>query len=395
MVRADALMTVQKFTAEPDGPMTLRRRLLAIGGTVRAWASTEVGGWVIVGTLAVIAVGVAGAAVILPRLNTVEPKLQLGTGPKTVQTPPAGTGDFTDFTLAPESLQNLDYAQARLWNAALPFSIDPIRPAKPLIALTTDIEAYSRALDCLTTAIYYEAASETPQGQAAVAQVVLNRARHPAYPRTVCGVVFQGSERTTGCQFSFTCDGAMARVPSPAGWARARAVASAALNGTVVAAVGTATHYHTDWVAPYWAPRLSKIVQIGTHIFYRWNGAWGLPSAFTGVYSGAEPVIPKMASLSTMAIETPVEILISDAPSLGELSEIDVSRISTISALPQNLSVEETDQPEVAETPRVEAAPVRNTPVVQRDVPIMADPMVSPAAPPTRQRQRIAAPSNW
>ena len=386
-------MTVEKFSAETDGPLTLRRRIVLMGAAIRAWASTEVGGWIIICVLAVMALAIAGAAVILPRLNAAAPTLTAGqaAAPSATLTP---QGDLVDFTLAPEAIQDMDYAEARLWNAALPFSTAPIRPAAALIAPTTDIEAYSRAVDCLTAAVYYEAASETPQGQAAVAQVVLNRARHPAYPRTVCGVVFQGSERTTGCQFSFTCDGAMARVPSPAGWARARAVASAALNGTVVAGVGTATHYHTDWVAPYWAPRLSKIVQIGTHIFYRWNGAWGLPAAFTGAYSGAEPVIPKMASLASISALPPAEVLaLSDvgttvipenAPRLTAVVPITIATGSELETLdPTTEAVPES------------AVPVRVAPVIQRDVPIMADPMASPTAPPARQRQRIAAPSGW
>src|SRR5690606_37364832 len=82
-----------------------------------------------------------------------------------------------------------------------------------------------RALECLTAAIYYEAASESDDGQRAVAQVILNRVRHPAFPNSVCGVVYQGSERATGCQFSFSCDGAMARKPSTTGWARAQRIA--------------------------------------------------------------------------------------------------------------------------------------------------------------------------
>ncbi|MFN5901342.1 MAG: cell wall hydrolase, partial [Novosphingobium sp.] len=69
----------------------------------------------------------------------------------------------------------------------------------------------SRALQCLAAAVYYEARSESDVGQRAVAQVVLNRVAHPSYPNTVCGVVYQGSERTTGCQFSFTCDGSLAK----------------------------------------------------------------------------------------------------------------------------------------------------------------------------------------
>ena len=89
----------------------------------------------------------------------------------------------------------------------------------------------TRALECLTAAIYYEAASEPDQGQRAVAQVVLNRVAHPSFPNTVCGVVYQGSERSTGCQFSFTCDGSLMRVPSKFFWERARGVAAQALSG--------------------------------------------------------------------------------------------------------------------------------------------------------------------
>ena len=106
---------------------------------------------------------------------------------------------------------------------------------------------------------HYEARDD---GQAAVAQVVLNRLRHPLFPKTVCGVVFQGSQKTTGCQFTFTCDGAMLRyTPAAAGWSRARDIARLALNGSVYAPVGHATHYHTDWVVPYWSASLEKITE--------------------------------------------------------------------------------------------------------------------------------------
>src|SRR3546814_18161788 len=89
----------------------------------------------------------------------------------------------------------------------------------------------ARALTCLADAVYYEAASESDAGQRAVAQVVLNRVRHPAFPATVCGVVFQGSERASGCQFSFACDGAMARTPSGEAWRKALSIEGAAKIG--------------------------------------------------------------------------------------------------------------------------------------------------------------------
>lgn len=148
----------------------------------------------------------------------------------------------------------------------------------------------SRALQCLTAAIYYEAASEADAGQRAVAQVVLNRVAHPSYPKTVCGVVYQGSERSTGCQFSFTCDGALARHPQRLFWDRAEDVARAALAGYVYAPVGLATHYHTVQVSPYWAPSLNYLGTIGAHRFYAFRGAAGSPATFRYAYLGGEPV---------------------------------------------------------------------------------------------------------
>lgn len=147
-----------------------------------------------------------------------------------------------------------------------------------------------RALQCLTAAIYYEAASEPDAGQRAVAQVVLNRVAHPSYPNTVCGVVYQGSERTTGCQFSFTCDGSLTRKPMRLFWQRAEDVARQALSGQVYAPVGLATHYHTIAVHPYWAPTLTPVGTIGAHRFYRFGGLAGKPGSFRFAYVGGEPV---------------------------------------------------------------------------------------------------------
>ncbi|MET3525318.1 cell wall hydrolase [Phenylobacterium koreense] len=127
----------------------------------------------------------------------------------------------------------------------------------------------SRELECLTQAVYYEARGETPAGQAAVAQVVLNRVRNPAFPKSVCAVVFQGAGKRVGCQFSFACDGSMRRGREPAAWARAGRVASRALAGKVVPGVGAATHFHTVNVAPNWGPRLIRTAEVGMHVFYR------------------------------------------------------------------------------------------------------------------------------
>ncbi len=164
----------------------------------------------------------------------------------------------------------------------------------------------SRAQQCLTAAIYYEAASEADDGQRAVAQVVLNRVAHPSYPNTVCGVVYQGSERTTGCQFSFTCDGALGRVPNRFFWMRAESVARAALSGYVYTPVGLATHYHTIQIYPYWAPSLAHITTIGAHRFYKFKGRAGSSDTFRFAYGGGEPMAAPHAR-STAASASPID----------------------------------------------------------------------------------------
>jgi len=139
----------------------------------------------------------------------------------------------------------------------------------------------SRDLDCLTQAAYYEARGEGRDGMRAVAQVVLNRVRHPAFPKSVCGVVFQGAGRRTGCQFSFTCDGSMRGSVNRPAWNRAREIASSALSGGVYANVGNATHFHTTGVSPQWRNSLVRVGQVGDHLFYRFGGRSGSRGAFS------------------------------------------------------------------------------------------------------------------
>jgi Cell Wall Hydrolase len=132
---------------------------------------------------------------------------------------------------------------------------------------------YQRALRCMAAAIDYEAGNEPLEGQEAVGQVILNRLRDPAFPKTVCGVVFQGSARRTGCQFTFTCDGSLLRPRSAQSQAQANVVAEHVLAGRNASIVGGATHYHANYVSPYWAPSLVRVATIGAHIFYRRPGA--------------------------------------------------------------------------------------------------------------------------
>lgn len=123
-------------------------------------------------------------------------------------------------------------------------------------------------LECLTTAVYYEARGESARGQAAVAQVVLNRVKHKAFPKSVCAVVYQGAGRA-GCQFSFACDGSMRKRRELLAWNRARDVAARALAGAARADIGTATHFHTTAVSPIWAPQMLRVANVGAHVFYK------------------------------------------------------------------------------------------------------------------------------
>ncbi|MBX9728481.1 MAG: cell wall hydrolase, partial [Sphingopyxis sp.] len=163
---------------------------------------------------------------------------------------------------------------ARRWGAAVALAAAVIG-ASPAIAA----QAYSpeisvpdpdpRDLDCLASAISYEAGNEPVEGQEAVAKVVLNRLRAPEFPKTVCGVIFQGSTRRTGCQFTFTCDGSLLRPRSARSMAAARLVAERVLRGEGGAVIGDAINYHADYVSPVWARSLSRVTKIGAHIFYR------------------------------------------------------------------------------------------------------------------------------
>jgi hypothetical protein len=171
------------------------------------------------------------------------------------------------------------------------------------------------ATRCLTAAIYYEAALEPRAGQEAVAQVVLNRLRHPGFPKSVCGVVFQGADRP-GCQFSFACDGSMAREPAAWAWRDARDVATEALGGHVMKDVGMATHYHTAWILAPWTPTLLKVRQVGSQIFFRPLGPEGTPAAFTQSYGGGEALQSRVSMIGQAAAATsaPPALLRLSAP---------------------------------------------------------------------------------
>ncbi len=249
-----------------------------------------------------VAFAIGGAAHSTPEL----PGLHAG-----LEAPPAPP---------PMLLRQVAPDQALEINREIPLASGP-NPAAVPFAFKGDKASRAQALQCLATAVYYEAGSQDDDGERAVAQVVLNRVRHPAFPSTVCGVVYQGSTRPTGCQFTFTCDGSLYRGPDLAGWRRAYGIAQAALGGYVYAPVGYATHYHADYVVPYWASTLAKNAVVGAHMFYRWAGGWGRPAAFTKNYSGHEPnalalrnaALTAEAATANQASEAAIEV-VGDIP---------------------------------------------------------------------------------
>jgi hypothetical protein len=256
----------------------------------------------ILGAIAVAAsAALAGAAYSTPSLA------DLGIGTAATADAPPAPPPLLVRPLAPEAALSI--------NRTIPIAQAPNPVARPFVWRGADRAAKARALECLTSAVYYEAGSEPADGEKAVAQVVLNRVRHPAFPSSVCEVVYQGSTRTTGCQFTFTCDGSLARRPSADGWARARRVAEAALAGAVYAPAGYATHYHADYVVPYWASSLAKNAVVGAHIFYRWAGGWGQPAAFTKSYAGREPNSQALraAALAAASVRATAPVTVAQA----------------------------------------------------------------------------------
>jgi len=181
-----------------------------------------------------------------------------------------------------------DYLAAETAAVRVALSEPRLKPAKPIAAQISSNDSLANLVNfdftsltvakldaeertCLSQAIYYEARSEPRIGQLAVADVVLNRVSSPIYPGSICEVVFQGSERRTGCQFSFTCDGSMQARLNKRKWKASTELAGAILAGIRVPVSRNATHYHANYVDPYWADQLTPTAAIGTHKFYKFK----------------------------------------------------------------------------------------------------------------------------
>ncbi|MEO0033666.1 MAG: hypothetical protein RIS94_3424 [Pseudomonadota bacterium] len=192
---------------------------------------------------------------------------------------------------------------------------------RPLPALAQDGAADEDSRRCLALAVAYEAGHEPLAGQQAVAEVVLNRVAHPAFPKTICGVVFQGSRRSTGCQFTFTCDGALRRRLAASTLMAARAVADGVLDGAVPRRVPGALNYHADYVHPGWADTLGRVTKLGAHIFYRpltgsgpvggamrdWSGEEPDPAILARVFGGAADAPRAAAAVPVPPVRAPAD----------------------------------------------------------------------------------------
>jgi spore germination cell wall hydrolase CwlJ-like protein len=255
---------------------------------------------------------------------------------------------LTKAGLRPDfGLRHLTWDQARKLNALMPRAKVDIDPVKPF-SIAIDTSNGREALHCLTQAAYYEAGANGPEAEAAVAQVVLNRVRDPDFPKSVCGVVYQGSERDSGCQFTFTCDGALARPLDKAAWDEARKVASRALSGYVVKTVGPSTYYHADYVFPTWAPTLEKIAKVGPHIFYSVAGEE--EAMLTGRYAGGELKLAKaIASATDRFVSKPKASRAADAP-LQTASLQTSAGVAPASAAPAGLRTQAERLQRVRET---------------------------------------------
>lgn len=191
----------------------------------------------------------------------------------------AGTGDAPNVALSQtlttirtsddHRLQGASIIRASLDIPTAPVVANHASPAASAFAFKAHTQNDS---DCLTQAVYYEARGEGVDGMRAVAQVILNRVRHPAYPKTICNVVYQGAYLRTSCQFSFVCNGAMGRPLEGWAWRRAKDIANAALGGYVMTAIGTATNFHTTGVNPGWSGTMDRVTQVGNHVFYQFRG---------------------------------------------------------------------------------------------------------------------------
>ena len=196
----------------------------------------------------------------------------------------------------------------------------------------TDAEDMLRQSECMATAIYYEARSESVKGQLGVAEVIVNRVNDHRYPNSVCDVVFQGATRTTGCQFTFTCDGAMNKKPRGEKWEKAQSIAAHVMMDLNERKTGGATHYHATYVDPVWNSGLIRTEKIGTHIFYRFprGSEWSVASARQSARLAQRRAGLKTVTPADAAVETKPETITSAEESSSTVASLNASMLTTV-----------------------------------------------------------------
>ena len=202
-----------------------------------------------------------------------------------------------------------------------------------------------------------------------MAQVVLNRVRHPAFPKSVCGVVFQRAVGGYGCQFSFVCDGSMRHQREPSAWRRAEEIAARALDGAVMASIGNATHFHVAGIDPGWGSHLLRVAQVGLHVFYRFGGSAGRPGSFNGEVQHSPAGVSVDAGAPT-----------ADGAPTGQFILASATTAPPIGAAP-------TPAPAAAPS----APPAKAPPAAARPAPEKADPAPKTAASETVPTARPAS----
>jgi len=193
-----------------------------------------------------------------------------------------------EYTLERDTASSMSRYAKRDRDGAAIASLVSFKPEHLKRAEALDSEAH-----CMAQAIYYESRNEPLAGQLAVAEVISNRMRDHRYPDTACGVVFQGATRTTGCQFTFTCDGALGRKPKGTAWEQAQEIAAHVLMNLAEDRTGGATHYHATYVDPVWSAGLIKTDKIGLHVFYRFprGSEWAKVRSASASRSAPAPVV--------------------------------------------------------------------------------------------------------
>lgn len=267
--------------------------------------------WVNLATLVLIVVCLAALMGGLSSGQRANPALRMAITPAAAE-PPRPFDPGATIALPP--------GRALVSNASVPPE-QAVAHARPYANPMLVGNALDRAVDCLAAAVWYEAGDHVA-AQRAVAQIVLNRARHPSFPHSICGVVFENAA-SSQCQFPATCAAIInGALPGPAEWARARAVARAAIGGAVEPAVGLATHYHRASLVPVWRDAMVKLGGEDGLLFYRWPGYWGSTAAYgDNLLSANEPRIAAMVRLSAAHAPTGPAPVAEPGETPGHLTE--------------------------------------------------------------------------